>query len=265
MSRNIKPNYLYALVVSLGAGCQHTDYRAEKLPPELQAPMVRSSQRLDLAHFSQPTIRSDIVHSGDVLLVSFATGLEDREGTNWRLRVNNDGFIDVPLVGLVRVAEMTLIGAEKVIHDASVEREIYRDPKVAVQLVKPKTNQVTVMGAVGRPGVYELPAMGSDLIAALTAAGGLDKDADTLVEIRLSARATNGQEPNKGYGVETVGFEKASEPATPGTNKIDLTKTDDAVNLRLSDGSVIMVPRKPPRTISVMGLVKNPREIETPQ
>ena len=43
---------------------------------------------------------------------------------------------------------------------------------------------VRVVGAVEKPGVYDLPSAGSDLLSAIVAAGGLADNAGTLVELR---------------------------------------------------------------------------------
>ena len=51
-----------------------------------------------------------------------------------------------------------------------------------------RVDRVTVVGAVKKPGVYEIPRGSSDLLAAIVTAGGLADDAGTEVEIRSPAR-----------------------------------------------------------------------------
>ena len=102
------------------------------------------------------------------------------------LRVDDHGVVNVPLVGNVKIGGMELTNAEAAIHDASIAREIYRNPQVAVAVQKRRSNKVTVLGAVNREGTFELPSNQSDLLAALVAAGGLAKDADTSLRfVRL--------------------------------------------------------------------------------
>ena len=57
-----------------------------------------------------------------------------------------------------------------------------------------RTNKITVVGAVNKPGPHELPRGSSSLMAALVAAEGLTKEAGTEVEIRHtdSRQATAG-------------------------------------------------------------------------
>jgi len=125
-----------------------------------------------------------VIYIGDVLEVAIATGLEEHEPQVWSLRVSPTGDVDVPLVGAVTVSGLQLDEAELAIRDASIDRQIFNQPHVSVLMKQRKTVQVRVIGAVETPGVYPLPAAGSDLLAALVAAGGLTDKASTQLEIR---------------------------------------------------------------------------------
>lgn len=248
------------LVLCLGAflsitGCRTVDYQAAKLPAHLHPAERVDPQSVDLARLSQATGRSDRVQPGDVLKVAVNTGIEERPVEPWDLRVDDDGTVDVPLVGPVTVASLKWSEVDQAVRQVSIERGIYRDPKVAVSLEKRDTMRVTVLGAVDKPGLYELPAIGSDLVAALSAAGGLTKDAETVIEIHRPAQTGN---PNA-YGNPQRG-------AHSGVTRIDLVQASQggAPNLILVDGSTVMVPKRPIEQVSVIGVVHKSGQYEIP-
>jgi polysaccharide export outer membrane protein len=244
-------------------GCSHDKmYKAASLPPQFEAPVVHSSQQLDFARLAKASIRSDLIHPGDILKVSISTGLEEVQPVSWELRVADDGTVTLPLVGPLQVAGMTTALADQAVRDASIQRGIYLHPQVAVHLLQRKTNRVTVMGAVVEPGVHGVPSAGSDVIAALAAAGGLTEEADTVVEVR---------NPGNQFSPTTrqVSYVDGAPPPQLGirTATIDLAYAQtrpEMTDLGLEDGSVVVVRKKPTRTVYVMGLVKNGGQHEIP-
>jgi polysaccharide export outer membrane protein len=159
------------------------------------------------------------------------------------------------------VAGLFMVEAEYALRETSIQREIYRDPKFMLRMVKPKTNQVTVIGAVDKPGVYDLPEKGSDLISALAAAGGLTEKADTIVEIRHPMLGSAVSRSNE--ELDTAAFQEEEDATEPGTITIDLGKSEEgSKDTRVVNGSVIMVPKKPTRFVTVLGLVRNPKQVE---
>jgi polysaccharide export outer membrane protein len=251
------------------AGCRSmVDYQAAELPTELRSLSVPSPRQIDLTAIARQAINQDIVYPGDILEVSLATGLEEQEPQRWPLRVSDKGDIDVPLVGRVRVVGHGLIEAERLIREVSIEREIYRQPHVAVVMKQRRTIQVRVVGEVETPGVVQIPAAGSDLLAALVAAGGLTQEAGTEIEIR---------HPNSGqpladhhgmvHGVTLASFVDSPEdpPRIVRLNLADLRRGDEAVDLSVEDGSVIMVRKRQKHSVSVIGLVRRPDNYELPE
>jgi protein involved in polysaccharide export with SLBB domain len=155
--------------------------------------------------------------------------------------------------------------AEALVREAGIRRGVYRNPQISIRVEDRRINRVTVLGAVEEPGVYEIPASHSDLLAALVAAGGPRDDAATVVEIRHPpAVSTNGQ---PGHPVH-----QASYWGTPAANagsrfvRVDLMSADSAAteDLRVFDGTVVMVQQRAPQTIYVMGLVKKADQYELP-
>jgi competence protein ComEA len=91
---------------------------------------------------------------------------------------------------------------------------------------------VDVTGAVGRPGVYRLPA-GSRVNDAVERAGGAGPRAE-LEAVNLAARLADGQQvvvPEQGPGgsVATAGAESEDGPISLGTATVDQLDTIDGI------------------------------------
>ncbi|MDE7378142.1 MAG: polysaccharide biosynthesis/export family protein [Paraprevotella sp.] len=102
--------------------------------------------------------------------------------------VNNDGFVILPAVGAVQVADLTTEEAAKAIEQAVIKADLMYNPEVTVRLLNAR---VSVVGAVNRPGVVELSSERNSIIDVLAKAGDVE-DAGLKQNIRLF-RETNGQ------------------------------------------------------------------------
>jgi polysaccharide export outer membrane protein len=112
--------------------------------------------------------------SGDVLSLRFLDpGAAELAGP---VTVLPDGTATVGLLGSVDLAGLTLGQAQQLL------RRLYsrylRRPELTLAVVTPRAPRVAVLGEVERPGVYELPATGSSVVAAIQAAGGATLQAD---------------------------------------------------------------------------------------
>lgn len=251
-----------ALVSMLGSGCRNPAcYRAGSLPPEMRAPPVRNAAKINLSDISLAAPRHDVLYPEDVIDVSIATGLEQEKPAVYPLRIALNGTVNMPLVGRVRIGEMTPSQAEQAIATEAVQRGVYRNPQVSVILNSRKTNKITVVGAVEKPQVVELTAANSDLLSAITLAGGLTDEADTVVEIRHppSTRISSSDVALTSHRTGTSSSRQSV--------RVDLTKIGqaDAGRYRLVDGSTVMVMRKNARVVHVIGLVKTPNQFEMPE
>lgn len=83
-------------------------------------------------------------------------------------KVNNNGNINLPLIGDVKVEGLTLEQAQPVIIQA-LKKQI-KDPYVALQLVNFK---ITVIGEVNRPASLDIPGEQINLLEALGMAGDM--------------------------------------------------------------------------------------------
>lgn len=260
-----------AMVVS---GCRSGSiYQAGALPPEFSAPHFANMQTIDLSRLAQSVADTDLLYPGDVVTISVTTGLETTEPIRWKGRIADDGTANVPLVGPVPIAGLRLPHAEDTIRVESIRRGKFINPNVTILIENRRSNSVTVVGAVEEPGVYQLPVGNSNVIAAITKAKGLTKDADTTIEIRHPplagyAGADMNAPGNNGLSTELAGFRRgqgfAGMPSR--TLRLDLKEAAamDNVDTHLEDGSTVMVMPRPKRYIHVMGLVRKPDQFEMP-
>lgn len=254
-----------AMITGL-VGCRQGVYDASTLPPQLSAVPVINTQALDLSRLSSPATSGDRLVPGDALELTVATGQPDERPQTWPLRIDEEGAIEVPLVGPVRVAGLDPSQAQGTIALASVQRGIYRRPSVSLAVDERRTHRITVVGAVSRPGTYDIPMAQCDLLNAIMSAGGLTEDADATIELRSPARLDGPQLRGPGTTVTQASYETQS-PVANSAVTIDLvsaTQGHTSVPTLLADGAVITVRKRQQRYVHVMGLVVKPQQLELP-
>lgn len=112
--------------------------------------------------------KSSNLGPGDTFEVS-VYGEADLSG---KYRVGEDGSINFPLVGFVKVAGRGPAEIAIAIQKELKSRQLLRDPHVSVFLLEQTSKQVAVVGAVTKPGSYALTS-GMTIVQAVGAAGGL--------------------------------------------------------------------------------------------
>jgi polysaccharide biosynthesis/export protein len=96
------------------------------------------------------------------------------------VRVGIDGLVQLPLVGAVRVKNLTIPQAESLIAERLKDAGMYRNPQVTIQLTESPNQNVTVTGEIH--GVIPVPGE-KRLFDVLAAAGGLPPTASHTVTI----------------------------------------------------------------------------------
>lgn len=280
-----------ALVMLATCGCASRVIRAARMPAKYQAAMVTNAKVADLGRLSMPTASSSLIEPEDVVDVAIASGLESGgQATPTPVRVDDAGVATIALVGAVPLAGLEPFQAEQRIAAAAIERGLYRAPQVTVTMKKKAVNRVTVIGAVEKQGVQELPRSQSTLLAALVAAGSLSAKAGTTIEVRrhgpaAGQMAAHGGSPVPGGDVQLVSaispirrlpgpggqprrlpMPGQSDASAAETLTIDLAELDAAGrnNVSLMDGDVVRVETRDPTPISVIGLVKKPGQYDMP-
>src|SRR5713101_7469650 len=145
-----------------------------------------------LAHLWQARVHegsfSDYpIGPGDVLQIS-VPAME--ELTNHRARVSGEGTITLPLIGVVPVAGLTEQQTRDEIRRRLAERYMY-DPQVNLFVREYRSRQVAVIGAVNKPGLYNLAGEADTILDMISQAGGMT---DTAASRFLFIPAEPGEE-----------------------------------------------------------------------
>ena len=257
------------------AGCTHRIYHPHELSGDVLAPPTANVGETGVSELQNYALGSELIDYGDVLEVTVVTDYGNLNNTIMPqpVRVADDGTVDVRLIGKVAVAGLELESAESVIGSAGVNRGVFHNPHVTVIMKQRRMNQITVIGAVNEPNVYELPRGSSSLLAALVIAGSLTEDAGPDVEIRRMRKPPGvpGLLRPDSPRVATAGVTEAAAyealgaegPEVCRVSLVSAAKQGAKANL-LADGDVVYVPKKIPKPVYVLGLVEKRGEIELP-
>jgi polysaccharide biosynthesis/export protein len=128
-----------------------------------------------------------VLQIGDQIVVR---AQEVEELTDRPFRIEDDGMINLPLVGRVKAAELTVEGLEAVI--AQALRALVVNPQVTVTVTQFKSDPVFVIGAFRSPGIYPLTGR-KTLLELLTAVGGISPYSSR--RIRITRRMEAGKIP----------------------------------------------------------------------
>lgn len=146
--------------------------------------------------------------------------------------VDNDGTIDMPYIGRVKVAGQTARGAEREMRERF--KTILVNPAISVDIVQYRSKVISVVGFVGSPGEYPLQGNVS-VSSAIAKAGGLTLSAGSYVLIN-----------------------RRGEPGKP-EQQIKVTRKDiesgRAQSTFLKDGDTVTVPKA--ETVLVYGQVRS--------
>lgn len=160
-------------------------------------------------------------------------------------RIDSQGDVQVPLVGRMHVAGLTVQDAEKQI-DKALSTYI-REPQVAVSVTEVRSAPVSVLGAVNTPGVHQVQGH-KTLMEMLASAGGLRQDAG--YSVRVTRQLEWGCIPLPGATLDASGQFSVAQ-----LNLKDIMDAKDpAKNIQIFPHDVISVPKA--EMIYVTGDVK---------
>jgi polysaccharide export outer membrane protein len=100
-----------------------------------------------------------------------------------RARITDNGYISLPLVGMLHISSMTPADAASAIANRYSAGGFLRQPQVTVLVDEYATQSVSIMGEVLRPGNYPVPTP-RNVIDVLSLAGGLTPAADRHITIQ---------------------------------------------------------------------------------
>jgi polysaccharide export outer membrane protein len=105
-------------------------------------------------------------------------------------RIDTEGFVNMPLVGRIHLAGMTIQETEEDL--VKRLREYIRDPQVIVSVTQFRNEPVFFVGAFNRPGIYALQG-GRTLVEMLASIGGTQPNASR--HLTVTRRAEYGAIP----------------------------------------------------------------------
>jgi polysaccharide export outer membrane protein len=238
-------SFLISLIVGLFiVSCVSvTPSKKDVVSPEIQMRETESSKQVKLMNekilistlsTKRDPYRDYKIGPEDLLEINV---FED-EKLNKNVRVSSQGNISLPLLGILRVKDLTANELEKEIRDLLSEKYL-QDPHVSVFIREYRNQQISVMGAVEKPGVYDVKGQ-KTVLDILSVAGGLagspKENAGPLLFLIRPARLEDEASKEK----------KESDEQTSKTFVIDLEelliKGDLTLNLPLSHGDIINIP-----------------------
>ncbi len=170
------------------------------------------------------------------------------EKLNKTVRVSSQGNVSLPLLGVMRVKGLTSNEVEKEMRDLLSEKYL-NDPHVSVFIKEYRNQRISVMGAVEKPGTFDVTGQKA-ILDALALAGGLKEDAGQLLFLIRPPQLED----------ETGKAKKDSDDQMPRTFMIDLDgllmRGELTLNIPLVHGDVINIPVS--GKIFVGGEVKSP-------
>jgi polysaccharide export outer membrane protein len=217
----------------------------DSVPPKALTPIFglsvfRQSTSQFMPDVAGPVDPSYTVGPRDVLALIITGGVE----ASYSLEVTREGFIVIPQVGQVFVANLTLEQIDEVLYRRlrSVYSNLGRAPNSStrfyVTVVRLRTNQVFVIGEAQAPASYQVASVGTILTALYGAGGPSDIGSLRAIELRRN-------------GERVATFDAYDY----------LIRGDGSNDRRLETGDVIFIPVHGPR-VHVSGQVKRPATYE---
>ena len=308
MVRTLSKLVLALVLVALVAGCSNQEFNRPytsyitdmfdsgeayldpgKSPDEIR--LERLSRIIEARQIMpERKVREYLIGPGDLLEVKIF-GLESPEKTAViESRVSREGYIVLPLAGRVRAGGLSVSQLVDAVRRA-YSGKFLKDPMVSARIVDFRSVSINVTGAVNKPGVYYLKENTTTVLAILSRAGGLVKEAsreagDELLVIRPErpSELTGGFEggaavsPPLSRDVQTstdTGKKPFRSPQTrtisPGRPqrviRIDLKELveegNPLYNIEVANGDTVSVPPRDEEKeqVYVLGFVQRPRSV----
>ncbi len=184
----------------------------------------------------------------DDQLKIWSLGVE--EITDKPIRIDPSGDLDLPVVGKIRAAGLTV---EQLKQDLirRFSRSV-RTPQVSVEIVDFGSQTVSVMGAVVHPGIHQLRGR-KTLIEVLSLAGGLRPDAGSTIHV--SREISRGPIPLPSATPTASGDFTVADVSV----KELLTGLSPSSNFLILSRDVVTVPLT--ESVFVLGAVRKPGEV----
>jgi len=181
-----------------------------------------------------------IISPGDILNIHVA----DEEDMTGIYQVTQDGKITLPLLSdPINAAGVTTFYLSNQISDQLLKQQILLHPAVTVFIAREMGQSVSVLGAVGRPGIITLEKP-TTLVELISLAGGLNANAGPTLTISSKATTASAVSPEasgdashaKAYSIQSnvtsVNISDLMSGKNPGANV--LIRSGDVVTVSLA-------------------------------
>ena len=167
----MRKNILLLLPILVLAGALYSQAQPQNAQPQVQDQDVQAARDI--------FVKAYRIGPGDLLEIK----VFELEQLSQVVRVSEDGSITLPLLGRVEVEGLTQDGTAAKIAGLLAAKYV-KHPQVTVFIKEYKSKQVAVIGAVEKPGSYELVGR-KNLLQMISAAGGFtDKATDEIYVLR---------------------------------------------------------------------------------
>jgi polysaccharide biosynthesis/export protein len=206
------------------------------------AAVTQGTAQKPLIERHEPGVSEYVLGPGDQISIQ----VQDlQEISSQPIRIDPNGFIDIPLIGRTQVGGLTIEDCRKEM--AKRFAKYVTDPQVTINLTENESRSVSVIGSVNNPGVHSTPGP-QRLIQAIATAGGIRNDAGSRVIITREARW--GLLPLPTAVMDSKG---TFSTATVSLHDLMSSKFPDD-NIFVDPGDVISIPKA--EVVYVMGTVK---------
>jgi len=185
-------------------------------------------------------------------LLGFGDRLEmlvyQAEDLSREYQVNSKGQIQVPIVGAIQVAGLTIDQAQDKVKEG-LGSSFMINPQVTLSITEYASNEISVTGAVKQPNLYKVKE-GRNPFEMLTMAGGLNENAGRFLTV--TTRAINKETAQLETIRLVIDIEQYINPVTDE----DLRRQREIRELILKDGDNLFVPEA--GLVYIDGAVKKP-------
>lgn len=234
-----------AMVVLVASGCATSSgvSKTEALIANMSRDESRDNLALNsriLAMANPDSLSGDYrLGTGDLLEISV---FDIPELSKIKARVGAEGLITLPLAGTVSAGGKTAMELEVAVKAALGSRYI-RDPQVSVFVLEHHSHRISVLGAVKKPGVFEVSGPRS-VVDMLAMAEGLTEQSDQVVYlIRKVTKSPTASEPPGSQPSVAANGQSAQEAVTEINLDEMLVDGKEGMNTPLQSGDVIHVPK----------------------
>ncbi|RPI26781.1 MAG: hypothetical protein EHM61_10715, partial [Acidobacteria bacterium] len=179
------------------------------------------------------------------------------EGFGRNLRISSSGTVTLPYLGVVQASGLTTTDLEASLAKM-LDGRFIKNPQVSVFVAEYRSQSVFVLGAVQKPGQYQI-TQPLRLIDAIGLAGGLNLEAADNFAIVQKKGATNG--PG-----DTTPVATGQQNESIKVNLKDLLENGKLdLNVQIAGGDVVQIPERQIQRFYVIGDVNRPGSYELPR